>query len=312
MSSPVTVGIDVAKGSLVLATDPAGPRATFDNSPAGVAEVVAACHRLAPACIVVEATGGYEHPVVGALWAAGLPVALVNPRAVRDFAKATGRLAKTDAIDAGVLARFGAQLAPAIRPPTSAATQELALLVQRRRQLLEMLQVEQQRAALTTVRGPVRASLTAHITWLEASLADTDDTLRRTIEQSEAWQAQAALLQSVPGVGPVLTQTLLAELPELGHLSRRQIAALVGVAPYNRDSGTLRGRRTIWGGRRSIRRVLYMATLAAARWNPVLQAFYQRLRAAGKPPKVALVACMRKLLTILNAMMRQQRQWQSA
>ncbi|MHB1073469.1 MAG: IS110 family RNA-guided transposase [Gemmatimonadaceae bacterium] len=310
--SPVSIGIDVAKATLVTASSLTDPPRTWPNTPQGIAQLVAACQAQPPGRIVVEATGGYEHAMVAALWAAQLPVALVNPRQVRDFAKAAGRLAKTDAIDAGVLALFGAQLAPPVRPPASAATQELALLVQRRRQLLDMLHVEQQRAALATTRGPVRASLTAHIAWLEASLSDTDDTLRRTIEASEAWQVQARLLQSVPGVGPVLASTLLADLPELGHLSRREIAALVGVAPFNRDSGTAHGYRCVWGGRRQIRRVLYMATLTATRWNPVIAAHYQRLCAAGKPHKVALVACMRKLLTILNAMLHQQRAWQPA
>lgn len=310
--SPVSLGIDVAKATLVTASSPADAPRTWPNTPQGIEQLVAACQAQQPGRIVVEATGGYEHAVVAALWAAQLPVALVNPRQVRDFAKATGRLAKTDAIDAGVLALFGAQLAPPVRPPASEATQELALLVQRRRQLLDMLHVEQQRAALSTTRGPVRASLTAHIAWLEASLHDTDDTLSRTIQASEAWQAQARLLQSVPGVGRVLAATLLADLPELGHLSRREIAALVGVAPFNRDSGTARGHRCVWGGRRHIRRVLYMATLTATRWPPPIAACYQRLCAAGKPHKVALVACMRKLLTILNAMLHQQRAWAPA
>ncbi len=236
-------------------------------------------------------------------------MAVVNPRQVRDFARALGRLAKTDRIDAQVLALFGARVQPAPRPLPDEATQELEAVLLRRRQLLEMLHAERQR--LPRARGrEVRRNLRAHIRWLEHSLIDTDATLEALIQASPLWRVQDHLLQSVPGVGPTLARTLLAQLPELGHLDRRQIAALVGVAPLARDSGTHRGRRQCWGGRPALRSVLYMAALVAARWNPVLRAFYARLRAAGKPGKVALVAVARKLLTILNAMLRDQRRWQ--
>ncbi len=307
---PAFIGIDVAKATLEVASEPAGLRGQWPNTPNGIDALVQQCRTVVCARIVVEATGGYEHALLAALLAAGLPVAIVNARQVRDFAKAIGRFAKTDAIDAGVLARFAAQVQPPVRPLRDDATAELGLLVQRRRQLLEMLHTERQRALLSPVRGAVRANLDAHVRWLEASLGDTEMTLRALVEASPAWTAQAQLLQSVAGVGPVLTLTLLAELPELGRVSHKQIAALVGVAPFNRDSGTLRGRRTVWGGRRHVRQTLYMATLVATRYNPTLRAFYQRLCAAGKPKKLALVACMRKLLTILNAMLRDQRAWQ--
>lgn len=304
------IGIDVAKATLEVASEPAGISGHWPNTPTGIEALVSVCRTVRCARLVVEATGGYEHPVLAALFAAGLPVVVVNARQVRDFAKAIGRLAKTDVIDAGVLARFAVQVQPPVRPLRDDATADLGLLVQRRRQLLEMLHTEKQRALLSPMRGAVRTNLEAHIRWLETSLRDTDAMLRQAVETSPAWQAQAHVLQSVPGVGPVLTLTLLAELPELGHLSHKQIAALVGVAPFNRDSGTLRGRRTVWGGRRRVRQALYMATLTATRHNPRLRAFYQRLCAVGKPKKLALVACMRKLLTILNAMLRHQRAWQ--
>jgi transposase len=311
MSSPVyEVGIDVAKQTLEVASEPRGLEGQFPNTPAGLERVVAHCGGARR--VVVEATGGYEHALVAALLAAGIPVVVVNPRQVRDYAKASGQLAKTDRLDARVLARFAAQLRPAARPLPDEATAELALVVQRRRQLQEMLQAEEQRAQLAPTRGAVRANLVAHIAWLRASLDETDRALRSLVEASPAWRAQDALLQSVPGVGPTLAATLLAELPELGRLTRREIAALVGVAPLARDSGTLRGRRTVWGGRREVRRVLYMATVAATRWNPAIRGFYRRLRAAGKAPKSALVACMRKLLTILNAMVRHRESWRTA
>jgi transposase len=306
------IGIDVSKATLEVASEPQGISASVPNTPAGLEQLVALCQRVRCVRIVLEATGGYERPAVAALVAAQLPAVVVNPRQVRDFAKAIGRYAKTDVIDAGVLARFGAQVQPPVRQVSDAATADLGIVVQRRRQLLEMLQMERQRADLSPVGGVVRANLMAHIAWLEASLGETERTLEALVEASPAWQAQAHLLRSVPGVGPVLTLTLLADLPELGHLTRQQIAALVGVAPFNRDSGTMRGQRTVWGGRPDVRRVLYMATLVGTKYNPRLRAFYERLCEAGKPKKVALVACMRKLLTILNAMLRQHTAWQHA
>ncbi|HUQ15329.1 MAG TPA: IS110 family transposase [Gemmatimonadales bacterium] len=260
---------------------------------------------------MVEATGGYEAPVVAALVTAGLPVAVVNPRQVRDFAKALGQLAKTDRIDAHVLALFGARVQPTPRPLRDEATQELEALLTRRRQLLEMLHAERQRRPRARGRV-VRRSLDAHIRWLERQVIDTDATLEAAIQASPVWRVQDQLLQSVPGVGPTLARTLLGLLPELGQLDRHHIAALVGVAPLARDSGALRGRRTCWGGRPAVRTVLYMAALTAARWNPALRSFYQRLRAAGKPAKVALTAVARKLLVLLNAILRDARPWRYA
>jgi transposase len=304
------LGLDVAKATVALASEPAGVTGQFATDPDGLAAVVAQCQAQPVTLIVLEATGGYEAPVAAALAAAGLPLAVVNPRQVRDFAKALGRLAKTDAIDATTLALFGARIRPTPRPLPDAATQELQALLLRRRQLLDMLLAERQRHARS--HGRVRANLRSHIHWLERSLADSDDQLRQRIEASPLWRVQDELLQSVPGVGPTLASTLLGLLPELGHLDRRQIAALVGVAPLARDSGTLRGRRTCWGGRAPVRAVLHMAALVAARWNPVLRPFYQQLRARGKPAKLALTAVARKLLVLLNAMLRDGHRWRYA
>jgi transposase len=307
MSTPLVLGLDVSKATLDLASEPAGLTAQFANDAAGHSGLVTACQAQPIKLIVLEATGGYERAVAAALAAAGLPVAVVNARHVRAFAQALGQLAKTDRIDAQLLARFGAKLEPPVRPLTDTETQVLAAIVQRRRQLLEMLHAERQRRRQSpTVLQP---RLEAHITWLETELADTDDTLDTVIAESPAWRALDAQLRAVPGVGPALTRTLLGELPELGHLSGREVAALVGVAPHARDSGTHRGIRTTWGGRHQVRRVLYMATLTAVRWNPVMRVYYERLRSRGKPPKVALVACMRKLLVILNAMVAHQTAW---
>lgn len=314
--APLYLGIDVAKATLDVASCTAagapGPlAASYPADPAGLATLVAACQTHAVALVVLEPTGGYEHPVVAALAAAGVPVAVVNARQVRDFARALGRLAKTDRVDAQVLAEFAARVQPVPRAVPDATTQALDALLTRRRQLLEMLHAERQRAAQARTAA-VRTDVAAHVAWLAARLGALDAELRAAVEASPVWRVQDALLQSVPGVGPQLSLTVLAALPELGQLDRRQIAALVGVAPLARDSGTRRGRRQVWGGRADVRRVLYMAAHVAARFNPVLRAFYTRLRTAGKPPKVALVACMRKLLTILNAMLAHQRPWQPA
>jgi len=304
----IHVGIDVAKDRLDVAQRPGTEAWGVTNDERGIADLVARLKALRPTLVVLEATGGIELPVVGALAAAGLPVVVVNPRQVREFARATGRLAKTDAIDAQVLARFAEAVRPALRPLPDAATHQLSSLVARRRQVIVMLTAEKNR--LRTAAPVVRDHIKEHIVWLERSLSDMDRELGQVIHSSDIWRAQDNLLQSAPGVGPVLSTTLLAELPELGSLNRKEIAALVGVAPLNRDSGTLRGRRTVWGGRSQVRTALYMAALAATRFNPVIRAFYQRLETAGKPKKVALTACMRKLLTILNAMMRHQTPWQ--
>jgi transposase len=266
--------------------------------------------QLMPELVVVEATGALEAALLAALGIAGVPVARVNPRQARDFARATGRLAKTDRLDAEVLARFGAQVQPEPRPLPAEAQQAFAALVTRRRQLLEMLGAEQQRLlGLRVLPEAVRTQLTVHVAWLRAQVDTLDEDLQATVQASPLWQERGGLLRSVPGVGPVLTATLLAELPELGRLGRRQLAALVGVAPLNRDSGTLRGHRTTWGGRASIRAVLYMAAVTATRCNPAVRSCYQRLVAAGKPKKVALVACMRKLLLTLNAVVRSGQPW---
>ena len=307
VAQPVFVGIDVAKAALDVAVSPTAERWTLAYTEREVTGLVPRLTALDPALVVLEATGGLEGPLAGALAAAGLPVVVVNPRQVRAFAKAPGRLAKTDALDAAVLAHFAAVVRPTPRPLPDAATQSLAALVTRRRQLVEMLTAERNR--LGSAPRVLRAEIQAHITWLKRRLGRLDADLHQAIRTSPAWRVQDDLLQSVPGVGPVLAVTLLASLPELGTLNRKAIAALVGVAPLNRDSGTRRGRRMVWGGRAAVRAVLYMGTLVAVRHNPVLRAFYQRLRAVGKLPKVALTACMRKLLTILNAMLKQQTRW---
>lgn len=306
-AEPVFVGIDVSKAALDVAVHRPATRWTVDYTEAALPPLGARLTALAPALIVLEATGGLEVPLVGALAVAGLPVVVVNPRQVRDFAKATGQLAKTDTLDAAVLAHFAAAVRPPVRPLPDAATQGLAAVVTRRRQLVDMLTAERNR--LSCAPPGLRKELQAHIRWLERRIAGLDTELDQAIRTSPVWRAQEDLLRSAPGVGPIVARTLLAQLPELGTLSPKPLAALVGVAPLNRDSGLFRGRRQVWGGRAAVRAVLYMGTLAAVRFNPVLRAFYQRLRAAGKLPKVALTACMHKLLTILNAMLKHQRRW---
>lgn len=307
--TPLCVGIDVAKAKLDVALSPTEPIVTIDNTEAGLQPLLTRLHRLRPTRIVVEATGGYEQLVVRLLVEAGLPIIVVNPRQVRAFAKATGQLAKTDAIDAHLLALFAARVQPALRAQPDPGTMALAALLARRRQLVAMITDEKHRRHQAS--PPIRKTIQAHLTWLERQLATLDREFTTTIRQSPVWQAHTDLLQSVPGVGPVLSRTLLADLPELGRLSRRQVAALVGIAPFNQDSGRRRGRRTCWGGRAPVRTALYMATLVATKYNPVIAACYHRLLAAGKCKKVALVACMRKLLTILNAMVKHQTKWQA-
>lgn len=303
------VGIDVAKAKLDVASEPPGLTTTLPNTEEGFRALVAQVQALPPARIVVEATGGYELPVVRALVEASLPVIVVNPRQVRDFAKALGQLAKTDTLDAQVLALFAARVQPSVRPQPDAATTALAAVLARRRQVIAMLTAERHR--LGKASADIRPGIQAHITWLTQQLTTLDDDLTTHIRHSPVWQEQTDLLQSVPGVGPVLSRTLVAELSELGTLTRRQIAALVGVAPFNRDSGTVRGPRTCWGGRAPVRTALYMATLVATRCNPVIRHTYQSLCARGKKRKVALVACMRKLLTILNTMLKHRTSWQA-
>lgn len=308
MRTQVFVGIDVSKAQLDVAFRPEG-RFSAPNDEAGVTQVLERLRAVPPTLVVLEATGGLEILLTGVLVAAGVPVAVVNPRQVRDFAKATGRLAKTDTLDAQTLAHFAEVMRPELRPLPDEQTQALAAILARRRQLVEMLTAEKNR--LGSAPKPVRQSLRTHIAWLERAVSHTDRDLAHAIRESPVWREKDALLRSTPGVGPVMTTTLLANLPELGTLTGKQIAALAGVAPLNRDSGTWHGKRTVWGGRAQIRATLYMAALVAARFNPVIRAFYQRLCAAGKAKKVALTACMRKLLIILNAMLKHRTPWRA-
>jgi transposase len=305
------VGIDVAKVELVVGVRPTGEQWAVPNDEAGLRTLVQQLGSRAPQLIIVEATGGYEVACVAALAAAALPIVVVNPRQVRDFARSTGQLAKTDQIDAAMLALFAERVRPAVRPLADLATRELDAVVTRRRQLIEMLVAERHRLGLMLGRGQphVKKSLKKHIAYLERELAIADTELGAMVRESPVWRERDDLLQSVPGVGPVVALTLLAELPELGQLDRRAIAKLVGIAPMNRDSGAWRGRRSIQSGRSSVRAAMYMAALVATRCNAVIKAFYTRLVAAGKPKKLALVACMRKLLTILNTMLRTQQRW---
>ena len=303
------VGIDVAKSCLDLAVRPGDAHERLPHDDAGIRQVVERLRPLGPALVVLEATGGLEVPLAAALAAAGLPVAVVNPRQVRDFAKAVGQLAKTDALDARLLARFAEVARPDPRPLPDADARALSALLARRQQVIAMLVAEQQR--LPTTLPALRPRVEDHIAWLRQERDDLDRELRRRIRASPAWREDDDLLQSVPGIGPVLATTLIAELPELGRLDRKQIAALVGVAPLNCESGILRGRRIIWGGRGRVRAALWMGTLVAVQRNPVIGAFYDRLVAAGKPKKVALTACMHKLLLILNALLRQRAPWQA-
>jgi transposase len=303
----VFVGIDISKTRLDVALRPTREAFTVSYDETGITTVIQRLRTLSPTGIVLEATGGLEVWLSGALATAGLPVAVVNPRQVRDFARATGRLAKTDALDAQILAQFAEAVRPACRPLPDASTQQLAALITRRRQLVEMLTAEKNRRG--SAPRMMRPQIQQHIEWLHQHLAQLDQELTNAVQASPIWREHDELLQSVPGIGPVVTRTLLAELPELGTLTHKQIAALVGVAPLNRDSGAFRGKRTIWGGRATVRAALYMGALVAARHNRVLKAFYQRLRQAGKAPKVALTACMRKLLTMLNAMLKHRTAW---
>ena len=290
-----------------MAIRPSGERWTAANDEAGIQRLLTRLREDAPALVVLEATGGYERAAVAALAAARLPLVVANPRQVRDFARATGQLAKTDQIDADTLALFAERVRPEPRALPDASAQALDALLTRRRQILGMVGAERNR--LEHAVPAVRRGIVQHIRWLERQLRDVDDDVDRTIQVSPIWRAKENLLRSVPGVGPVVSRTLIGDLPELGTMPRKQIAALVGVAPLARDSGTLRGKRLVWGGRAPVRAALYMAALVATRRNPVIREFYQRLLAAGKPKKVALTACMRKLLTILNAMLRANTVW---
>lgn len=305
--SLIFVGIDVSKAQLDVGIRPTGERESFTNDKVGIKTLVKRLAKIEPTLIVLEATGGYERQVTRALVSADLPVVVVNPRQVRDFAKATGQLAKTDSIDAVVLAHFAEAVRPQLRSLPDAVTLELRALTSRRRQILAMIAAENNRMEMTS--KAVAKRIGAHVRWLEQELERANQELDRAIEQSPIWKENEELLRSAKGIGPVTSRTLLAELPELGTLDRKQISALVGVAPFSRDSGSLKGRRCIWGGRAPVRCALYMATLVATRRNPVIRDFYNRLTAKGKIFKVALVACMRKLLTIINSMIKHKTSW---
>ena len=311
---PAFVGIDVSKDRLDVHLLPSGRAFAVPRTGAGLDQLAGDLRTLAPALVVLEATGGFELTVAAALSAAGLPLAVVNPRQIRDFARATGRLAKTDALDAAAIALFAERIRPVPRPLAPEDAQLLAELVGRRRPLIEMIGMEgnMEGNRRRQARAPkVQRTLEATLTTLQAQLAELDRDINAAVRASPAWRAADELLTSVPGVGDVTARTLIAELPELGQLDRRRIAALVGVAPVNRDSGQMRGHRAIAGGRTSVRNTLFMATLTAARWNPVIRAHYTQLIARGRPKKVALIACMRRLLGILNAIIRTSTPWQT-
>jgi len=305
------VGIDVAKDRLDVHLRPSGEAFAVARDGEGLAQLVERLRALVPRLVVMEATGGYETIVASALAAARLPLAVVNPRQIRDFARATGRLAKTDRLDAAAIAHFAEAVRPAARPIADAQALAMGELVARRRQVIEMMVAERNRRRMATQRRVLKA-IDRHLALLQAELSELEGDIDGAIRDTPAWQKEAELLDSVPGIGPVTRRTLIAELPELGQLTRRKIAALVGLAPINRDSGTMRGRRTIAGGRSPVRATLFMATLVATRANPVIAPYYAKLRAAGKTGKQALTACMRKLIVILNAIIRDRKPWQTA
>jgi transposase len=305
----IFVGLDVSKDRMDAHVQPTGDRFAVGTDEAALATLVTRVSALSPTLVVLEATGGYEIPVTAALANAGLPVAVVNPRQIRDYARATGQLAKTDALDARAIARFAEAVQPAVRPLPTPQAQALADLVARRRQVVDMLGAELNRHR--QARQPrLQQRIAAHVAWLRRALEGLDEDLTELVRSSPVWREKDNLLTSMPGVGDVTAQALLADLPELGQLDRRRIAALVGIAPFNRDSGQWRGRRMIGGGRPAVRRALYMATIVAIQHNPTIAACYQRLVTAGRPKKVAVIAAMRKLLTTLNAMLRDRRPWQ--
>lgn len=307
MDSKSYVGIDVAKDHLDIALRPEGKTWTIQNNEEEIKELGAQIQEINPDLIVMEATGGFEINVASKLALIGLPVAVVNPRQVRDFAKSTGKLAKTDTLDAQVLAHFAEAVHPEPRYLSDEQSRLLKALIVRRRQIIEMCVSEKNRLRLCN--KATQEGIIDHIAWLEESLKNLDEELAKAIQASPIWRDKDKLLKSVPGIGKITSSVLLASLPELGTLDRKKIAALAGVAPFNRDSGTMRGRRTIWGGRAHVRCALYMAALSASRTNPVIKVFYDRLIKAGKTPKVALTACMRKLLVIINSMIRYSTSW---
>lgn len=301
------VGIDVAKDSMEVTVHEGNERWNFPNDEAGLAKLVTKMNKVSPCLIVLEATGGYERMVSAELQSKGFPVAVVNPRQIRDFARSAGILAKTDILDAKVISHFAAKMQPAPRILPTEAAKKLGSILIRRRQVVTMLTAEKNR--LQQADPAVRKRVKKHVTWLEKELKDINKELKQMVQDDPEWKKKDEIIQSVPGVGPNLSITILADFPELGILNRKQIAALGGVAPFNRDSGKMRGKRTIWGGRDIVRTATYMATFVAVRCNPLLKSFFDRLIAAGKPRKVALVACMRKLLCILNAMLKNRTTW---
>jgi transposase len=304
------VGIDVSKNTLDLRLEPSGESLHITYDDAGVTDICRRLKQVLPTLIVMEATGGLETRLATELVAAGLPVAVINPRQARDYAKATGQLAKTDQVDAAILCAFARAIRPAVRPLKDADTRDLDDLVTRRRQLIAMRVQESLRLGSAGTKA-LQKSLKIHIAWLDKRIADLDDDLTRRLRASDVWRTKDDLLRGIPGIGAVTTLTMLTKCPELGHLSRREIAKLVGVAPLANDSGNHHGKRFIWGGRADVRTVLYMAALSAMRCNPAIKSFADRLRKAGKPSKVIIVACMRKLLTIMNAMLKTHLPWSS-
>jgi transposase len=302
------VGIDISKERLDVAVRPQGTVNSYPFDKKGMDSLIRDLTAIEPQIVVLEATGGYETKVIAALAHAKLPVTLINPRQAREFAKATGKLAKTDRIDAQVLAHFAEAIRPQARSLPDEEQQELSSLMSRRMQIIEMIGMEQNR--LNTANKRVKSPIRAHVKWLEKQLNQIDDELDKLIGNNPTLRHKVTIVKSAPGVGPVFSKALVCHLPELGNISNKQISALVGIAPFNCDSGKHQGRRKVWGGRRSIRAVLYMAALVASRHNPIIRSFYQRLLKAGKPKKLALVACMRKLLTILNSMIRKNQLWE--
>jgi transposase len=305
------VGIDVSKDQLDVHVRGSGDTFVVARTGPGLDQLVERLEALAPNLVVLEATGGFEITVAATLAAAHLPLAVVNPRQIRDFARSMGRLAKTDRLDAEVIALFAERVRPEPRPVADEEALALGELVARRRQLVEMIVMETNRRRQVRDRG-LKDRIREHLAWLQQSLNDLDGEIEAMVRRSPAWRETEELLTSVPGIGPVTARTLLAELPELGRIGRRQVASWVGVAPFNRDSGQWRGRRTIAGGRPTVRTAMYMATLAAVRCNPPIRAHYRRLRDLGRPAKLALIACLRRLLTILNAIVRDRTPWQNA
>jgi transposase len=307
----VFVGIDVSKDRLDVHIHPAEDVLSVSRSDTDVVRIAEQLSALSPTLIVLKASGGYEIPVTAALVTARLPVVVVNPRQIRDFARAAGQIAKTDRLDARIIALFAERMRPEVRPLPDANARALSELVARRRQIVDMITAESNRRHQAQ-NNRIRQRIDTHLAWLRAELEHLNKDLDVVIRSSPAWRADEKLLTSVPGVGPTTARTLLADLPELGLLDRRQIAALAGLAPFSRDSGVMKGRRTVWGGRASVRSALYMAALVASRRNPIIRSMYERMRAAGRPAKLALTACMRKLLTILNALLRNRAEWKHA